>query len=216
MKHISILKIITASLSLLIINYKKIITYSILPIILTLPLLVSMPEVIESIQQNGIKNVVIPANILLYGILFIYGYASININTYRMVTSGDSFIFKLGIIPAGISIKFILLSVFIGIFNIAPIILQIPFLEPVIFILLAGVVLNLVSIATENKATRWKLSIIDRLNIALLQFIIPTLIISVFSFFGNTMVIISKFLLVYWSAISLGLMFNQIKNSQVN
>jgi len=206
----SILKIAIASFSLLILNYKKIANYSIVPILLTLPMLFSMPDLVASIEQNGVENTIIPVSIMLYGLMFIYGYTSININTYRMVVKGDNAIFKFGITPANISLKFILLSIFIGIFNIASIVLKIPLLEPIIFILLASVVLNLVNIATENKAIRWKLSIVDRLNIALLQFVIPSLIVVIFSFFGVIAVSISKLFLIYWSAIALGLVFNQL------
>jgi hypothetical protein len=211
-----IIKTSIAALSLMISRYKEILFISIVPIIFMLPAMFILPEIFSQIKTSKLTEIVLPTEAFIYGIMFIYGYASLNINLYRMVVLGFNGIYKFGIIPFKTSITFIALSMLVSLLNFAPIMLQVPILEPIVFIFVSHLMLNLVIIAIDSKVQRWKLPFTYRLNIALLQFVIPLLFLSLFSLLGVVATIVAKILLVYWTAINLGLVFNQLFKSDYN
>jgi hypothetical protein len=213
---IPVIKTSVAALSVMLTHYKELLFLSILPILLMLPAIIFLPEmmmeiaasVMEYNSPQDLQNIHIPSEIFIYGGMFLYGYASLNINILRMIVLGYQHIFKLGIIPFKIVLKFIALSSLVSVLTFAPHILKIPLLEPIVFIFVAHFMLSLVVIALGNPLINWKIPFIYRINIALLQFIIPTLILALFALMGSVFLIIAKIFLIYWSAINLGLIFN--------
>lgn len=217
---IPVIKTSLAALSIMITHYREILFLSILPIIFMLPALIFLPDVLSEIinslpsqQETNIQtlqSIHIPSEIFLYSLLFLYGYSSLNINLYRLTILGFNSTFKLKLIPLKMLGSFLLLSMFIALLNAAPYILKVPLLEPIIFVFVAHLMLNLVIIASGSKFVKLRLPLIHRLNIAILQFIIPSLILALFSLLGAIAMIIAKIILIYWTAINLGLVFNNL------
>lgn len=219
---IPIIKISVASLAMLLSRYKEILFISILPIILMFPAVMFLPEILKNIlnqvSQVDVQNIAqlqtiaIPNEFFIYSLMFLYGYISLNINLYRLVVIGFNGVFKFGIIPLAILLKFGAITLLISLLTFAPYVLKLPILEPIVFLFLAPFMLNLVIIALGAGAIKWRLPFLYRINIALLQFVIPTLVLAVFSLFGSTTVsIMVKIFLIYWAGMSMGLIFNALR-----
>ncbi len=212
MNNLPIIKISLAALVILLNNYKKIITISIIPILMTLPMLATLSTILQDFipNQTTISEINVSNIFILYVVLFIYGFSALHINLYRLLIYGNNSIFNFSIIPFTIVIKFIAIYILISIMTLAPIVLQLSILQPFIFILIAHFMLNLVLIALDKKLTI-KLNFIQRVNIAILQFIIPMFILLIVSLTNITaLIIIAKIILMYWSAVNLTIIFTRI------
>jgi hypothetical protein len=206
-----IIKTIIAAFAIFISNLSKIIEISILPIVMSIPLILAFSEILPTINTLAdIQTLNLGLDFLLYTTLFIYAFLSLQINLYRLTSIGQNAVFKFGLVPISLVLKLIPFYFFVEILVLGVALLQIPFLEPVVFILLAHILLKFVAIAT-GKITTSSINIIDRLNIAIVQFIIPMLFLTLFSLFGiGILVVIAKIFTIYFSAISLGLIFNNL------
>lgn len=219
---IPVIKTSIAALAILLNRYKEIFFISILPIILILPAALFLPEILTNIlnqvSQIDIKNIEqlqtinIPNEFFIYSLMFLYGYVSLNINLYRLVVIGFNGVFNFGIIPFTILLKFIAITFLISLLTFAPYILNLPILEPIVFLFIAPFILNLVVIALGANSIKWKLPFLYRINIALLQFVIPTLVLAIFSLLGSvTLSVVVKIFLIYWTGINMGLIFNALR-----
>ena len=207
---VPIIKIAIAALSIIYFNYKKILKISIIPAIFILPFILNMSYLIEEIRGQDMKNISLSNEFLIYSISFIYGYTILNISLYRMIVLGEKQIFKYSIAPPILTIKFAALMMLIYIFITIPSFTGLQIFEALFFILASGTMLHLVTISI-NQEKKMKLVLFDRVAIAILQFIIPMLLLGLALYIHNIIFIIIKLFLIYWTAIALALVFNYIK-----
>ncbi len=221
MEQLPINKIFLAGFAFVAIHWKKILKISIVPTLISLPLLISMPELIALAQQILTDTLstppALPNNIGLYLLLFFYGYISLSINLYRLVILDEQAVSILPIVELGKIIRFIGLSLLVGL----PIIFNNPIWLPwVVYFFLIPITLNFVNIAIGNPFKyRWNLSFTTQMNLFFLQVIVPMLMVLLltypFSFFGLglSMEWISRVLAFYWSSITLALCYQLIETS---
>jgi hypothetical protein len=94
MNQLPVNKIILTSFAFALTHWKKIIEVSILPLLLSLPLLSLSTEIIElaNILKKGNtlkpEDIQLPSNLFIYLLLSLYGFASLSINMYRLVIFG--------------------------------------------------------------------------------------------------------------------------------
>ena len=207
---VPIIKIAIAALSIIYFNYKKILKISIIPAIFILPFILNMSYLIEEIQGQDMKNISLSGEFFIYSISFIYGYTILNISLYRMVVLGEKQVFKYNIAPPILTIKFAILMMLIYIFITIPSFTGLQIFEALFFILASGTMLHLVTIST-NQEKKIKLVLFDRVAIAILQFIIPMLLLGLALYIHSMIFIFIKLFLIYWTAIALALVFNYIK-----
>lgn len=215
MNNISVAKISIGAIAIIINNYKKIIEISILPIILMIPALWQLNNITQDLTQGGNIDVAKISNyMLIYLLLFIYGYVSLNINLYRLAVLGVESVFSFAITPINLVLKFFIIYIFIALLSFAPLVLNVQMLQPVVFVLIAHIMLNLVLVSIGKNSIKWNLLFMHRISIALLQFVIPMMIMLMVGYFDNNIfIIIIKLLLVYWTSINLGLIFNNLNDN---
>jgi len=93
MNILPINKIILASFAFALTHWKKIVEISILPVAISLPLLLILPQMFELMdvvfQGGELTEVVLPDNTPVYLLLFFYGYIMLSVNMYRLVVLGE-------------------------------------------------------------------------------------------------------------------------------
>jgi len=226
MNILPINKIILASFAFALTHWKKVVEISILPVAISLPLLLILPQMFELMevvfQGEDLADVVLPDNTPIYLLLFLYGYIMLSVNMYRLVVlstqnvSAMSPIFNISQI-----FRFIGLTLFVGFVTTVPVMLTgIGFLQLIIYFLIMPMTLNFVNIAINQPSNyKWKLNFVSQANLFLLQAIIPALIgmifTSLFSAIGFPEAFgwVIKAILFYWSLVNLALCYQLIQEA---
>ncbi len=223
MSILPINKIILASFAFALTHWKKIIEISILPVVLSLPFLLILPqmlELMEAVFQGGDPtDIVLPENMMPYLLVFLYAYVSLSINMYRLVILGPQSVsittpvFNLAQIA-----RFIGLTLVVGFVTTVPVMLTgIGILQLIAYFLIIPITLNFVNIAIQQPSKyKWQLSFVSQANLFLLQAIIPALIgmmaTALFSSIGlpEAFEWAVKAIVFYWSLINLALCYQLI------
>jgi len=187
MNILPINKIILASFAFALTHWKKIVEISILPVAISLPLLLILPQMFELMdvvfQGGELTEVVLPDNTPVYLLLFFYGYIMLSVNMYRLVVLGEQAVSAMSpIFDIRQIFRFIGLTLFIGFVTTVPVMLTgIGFLQLVIYFLIMPITLNFVRIALHQPSNyKWQLNFVSQANLFLLQAIIPALIGMIF------------------------------------
>ena len=229
MNILPINKIILASFAFALTHWKKVVEISILPVAISLPLLLILPqmfELMEVVFQGGdLADVVLPDNTPIYLLLFLYGYIMLSVNMYRLVVLGTQNISAMSpIFNISQIFRFIGLTLFVGFVTIVPVMLTgIGFLQLIIYFLIMPMTLNFVNIAINQPSNyKWKLNFVSQANLFLLQAIIPALIgmifTSLFSAIGFPEAFgwVVKAILFYWSLVNLALCYQLIQEANTS
>lgn len=229
MNILPINKIILASFAFALTHWKKVVEISILPVAISLPLLLILPqmfELMEVVFQGGdLTEVVLPDNTPIYLLLFLYGYIMLSVNMYRLVVLGEQNVSAMSpIFNIRQIFRFIGLTLFVGFITTVPVMLTgIGFLQLVIYFLIMPMTLNFVNIAINQPSNyKWKLNFISQANLFLLQAIIPALIgmifTSLFSAIGFPEAFgwVIKAILFYWSLVNLALCYQLIQEANTS
>ena len=223
MNILPINKIILASFAFALTHWKKIIEISILPIAVSLPFLLILPqtfELMEVVFQGGDPTtIVLPDSMMLYLLLFLYGYVSLSINMYRLVILGaDSVSIKTPIFNISQIARFVGLTLIIGLITTVPVMLTgIGFLQLIIYFLIIPITLNFINIATGQPSKyKWQLNFVTQANLFLLQAIIPGLIGMITAVLFNAIGLPEAFewsvkvIVFYWSLVNLAMCYQLI------
>lgn len=229
MNILPINKIILASFAFALTHWKKVVEISILPVAISLPLLLILPqmfELMEIVFQGGdLADVVLPDNTPIYLLLFLYGYIMLSVNMYRLVVLGAQNVSALSpIFNISQIFRFIGLTLFVGFVTTVPVMLTgIGFLQLIIYFLIMPMTLNFVNIAINQPSNyKWKLNFVSQANLFLLQAIIPALIgmifTSLFSAIGFPEAFgwVVKAILFYWSLVNLALCYQLIQEANTS
>ena len=229
MNILPINKIILASFAFALTHWKKVVEISILPVAISLPLLLILPqmfELMEVVFQGGdLADVVLPDNTPIYLLLFLYGYIMLSVNMYRLVVLGAQNVSALSpIFNISQIFRFIGLTLFVGFVTTVPVMLTgIGFLQLIIYFLIMPMTLNFVNIAINQPSNyKWKLNFTSQANLFLLQAIIPALIgmifTSLFSAIGFPEAFgwVVKAILFYWSLVNLALCYQLIQEANTS
>ncbi len=229
MNILPINKIILASFAFALTHWKKVVEISILPVAISLPLLLILPqmfELMEIVFQGGdLADVVLPDNTPIYLLLFLYGYIMLSVNMYRLVVLGAQNVSALSpIFNISQIFRFIGLTLFVGFVTTVPVMLTgIGFLQLIIYFLIMPMTLNFVNIAINQPSNyKWKLNFVSQANLFLLQAIIPALIgmifTSLFSAIGFPEAFgwVVKAILFYWSLVNLALCYQLIREANTS
>jgi len=229
MNILPINKIILASFAFALTHWKKIVEISILPVAISLPLLLILPQMFELMdvvfQGGELTEVVLPDNTPVYLLLFFYGYIMLSVNMYRLVVLGEQAVSAMSpIFDIRQIFRFIGLTLFIGFVTTVPVMLTgIGFLQLVIYFLIMPITLNFVHIALHQPSNyKWQLNFVSQANLFLLQAIIPALIgmifTALFSALGLSDVFgwIVKTVLFYWSLVNLALCYQLIQKANTS
>ena len=213
MINIPINKTILATLAFIFSNWKRLLEASIFPFFMALPVIIILPKLIGAINDLPQPGSLSPDNLnfpIIYLLMFIYATMALLINIYRLVVLGNNSITKLGIVIPNLKFgRFLLLSVLLAVGQGVAIFL--PFMFPFIYLLLIPISLNLVSIANDVSYKKIEVSFRARLNIFLINFIVPFTIITLVGLIGNSYLdVLLTFLSIYWTSISLALCYSVI------
>ena len=229
MNILPINKIILASFAFALTHWKKVVEISILPVAISLPLLLILPQMfdlMEVVFQGGdLTEVVLPDNTPIYLLLFLYGYIMLSVNMYRLVVLGGQNVSAMSpIFNIRQIFRFIGLTLFVGFITTVPVMLTgIDFLQLIIYFLIMPMTLNFVNIAINQPSNyKWKLNFASQANLFLLQAIIPALIGMIFtSLFGaigfpEAFGWVIKAILFYWSLVNLALCYQLIQEANTS
>jgi len=229
MNILPINKIILASFAFALTHWKKVVEISILPVAISLPLLLILPqmfELMEVVFQGGdLTEVVLPDNTPIYLLLFLYGYIMLSVNMYRLVVLGEQNVSAMSpIFNIRQIFRFIGLTLFVGFITTVPVMLTgIGFLQLIIYFLIMPMTLNFVNIAINQPSNyKWKLNFISQANLFLLQAIIPALIGMIFTSLFSAIGFPEAFgwaikaILFYWSLVNLALCYQLIQEANTS
>ncbi|TEU20914.1 MAG: hypothetical protein E3I13_03570 [Gammaproteobacteria bacterium] len=231
MNALPINKIFLAGFAFALTHWKKIIEISIFPILISLPFLMVVPELLGLMEQlfNGgeLLDIQLPENMMIYLLLFFYGYVTLSINMYRLVVLGEQSI--AGFIPVldvNKIIRFVGLTFFVGLVTVIPVMITgMPLLQLIVYFLIIPITLNFVSIAIDQPSKyKWNLSFTTHMNLFFLQAILPALVGMLFAALANVVGLGSilewavKVVLFYWTLVTLALCYQliQANNSAQN
>ncbi|QKQ23688.1 hypothetical protein HUE58_00375 [Candidatus Ruthia endofausta] len=223
MNALPIYKIMLASVAFSLTNWKKILEVSILPVLISIPFLAILPDILSimnSVFSNKeVADIQLPDNMMIYLLLFFYGYLTLSINMYRLVILGQNSVS--GIVPVlnfNKIIRFVALTLFIGLVTMAPVIISgIAFLQLIMYFLIIPITLNFINIAIDQPS-RYKrnLNFISQANLFFLQIVLPALADMIFSFLVSLTGLpdilgwVVKAIVFYWTLISLALCYQLI------
>lgn len=229
MNILPINKIILASFAFALTHWKKVVEISILPVAISLPLLLILPQMFDlmevAFQGGDLTEVVLPDNTPIYLLLFLYGYIMLSVNMYRLVVlGGQNVSAKSPIFNIRQIFRFIGLTLFVGFITTVPVMLTgIDFLQLIIYFLIMPMTLNFVNIATNQPSNyKWKLNFASQANLFLLQAIIPALIGMIFTSLFSAIGFPEAFgwaikaILFYWSLVNLALCYQLIQEANTS
>lgn len=229
MNILPINKIILASFAFALTHWKKVVEISILPVAISLPLLLILPQMfdlMEVVFQGGdLTEVVLPDNTPIYLLLFLYGYIMLSVNMYRLVVLGGQNVSAMSpIFNIRQIFRFIGLTLFVGFITTVPVMLTgIDFLQLIIYFLIMPMTLNFVNIAINQPSNyKWKLNFASQANLFLLQAIIPALIGMIFTSLFSAIGFPEAFgwaikaILFYWSLVNLALCYQLIQEANTS
>jgi hypothetical protein len=216
-------KIVLASMAFILTHWRVLLKISLIPVFLALPFFMILPELSPVFEQvfskQPVDTIVLPNNTFIYGALFLYAYITLFINIIYLFTQANLPIKIVTLVPLRQIVRFIGMSLLIGLVSILPsIVSKIGLLQPIMAFLTAPLMLNFINIANNKTSVyKWGLSFPVHGNLFLLQIILPAIIVMLFSFVFNALgapsilLWIVKILVFYWSAISLVICYQQIK-----
>lgn len=230
MNQLPINKIFVAGFAFAITHWKKILEISIVPLLISMPLLILMPELLALTKQvflalennEVLSEFVLPNNIGIYFVLFLYGNVSLSIDMYRLVILGRQSVSIVPVFDLGKIVRFIGLTLLVGMASIAPLVLtNLSILQLVVSFLLVPITLNFVNIALGKPSKyRWGLSFFTHMNLFFLQVVVPILVVLLFTSLSRLMGLsvgmewLARVLVFYWSAITLALCYKLITTSE--
>ncbi|MBW5290806.1 MAG: hypothetical protein Rsou_1079 [Candidatus Ruthia sp. Asou_11_S2] len=212
-----------ASVAFALMNWKKILEISILPVLISIPFLAILPDILNimnSVFSNKeVADIQLPDNMMIYLLLFFYGYLTLSINVYRLVILGQNSVS--GIVPVlnfNKIIHFVGLTLFIGLVTMAPVIISgIAFLQLIMYFLVIPITLNFINIAIDQPSKyKWNLNFISQANLFFLQIVLPALAGMIFSFLMSLIGLpdmlgwVVKAIVFYWTLISLALCYQLV------
>ena len=231
MNALPINKIFIAGFAFALTHWKKIIEISIFPVLISLPFLMIMPELLGLMEQlfssGELLDVQLPENMMIYFILFFYGYITLSINMYRLVILGEQS--NGGFMPVlniNKIIRFVGLVLFVGLVILIPVgITGMPMLQLIMYFLIIPITLNFINIAIDQPSKyKWNLSFTTHMNLFFLQVILPKLVGILFAALASIIGLGSilewtvNVILFYWTLVTLALCYQliQANNSAQN
>lgn len=216
--NLPIKKTILATLAFMVINWRKILEISIIPLLFSLPFILTITgqefiNLIEQIIEQQAHN--LPVNILFYSLLFLYGYSLLSINLLRVVIlEVKNLTIKSNLFNFKRIFKYILFSIFISfIILISTFVIKLFFIILVIEFLIVPLMLNFVNIAVDKRIKFiWRLPFVVHFNLFFMQRLLPYIIIFAALFFNvNFYVIIIMYIVIfYWTTINIALCYRII------
>lgn len=220
-------KTILASLAFIVVNWRKIIEISIIPLAFALPLLLIFSDLLIWYKQvipqllagQVVEGVAPPEKTLLYMLLFIYGYALLSINVSRLVLLGSSAVSVLdGVLEVGKNFRYIGLVMTIGFTVMFPsFVTGLFFVQLAVYFLIVPLTLNFINIALGRELSfRWSLPFVVHMNLFFLQILLPTTFAFLIGLavdalgFNAYLFIVAQVLIFYWSAINLAFCYQMI------
>jgi len=231
MNALPINKIFLAGFAFALTHWKKIIEISIFPILISLPFLMVVPGLLELIEQSfsegKLLDIQLPKNMMIYLILFFYGYITLSINMYRLVMLGEQSISSfMPVLDVSKVIRFVGLTLFVGLVTVVPVMITgMPMLQLIVYFLIIPITLNFISIAIDQPSKyKWNLSFTTHMNLFFLQAILPALVGMLFAALANIIGLgpilewTIKVILFYWTLVTLALCYQLIQagNSEQN
>jgi hypothetical protein len=224
MNALPINKIFLAGFAFALTHWKKIIEISIFPVLISLPFLMVVPELLglmEKLFSGGeLLDVQLPENMMIYLLLFFYGYVTLSINMYRLVILGEQSIAGfMPVLDVNKIIRFVGLTLFVGLATVIPVMITgMPLLQLIVYFLIIPITLNFVNIAIDQPSKyKWNLSFTTHMNLFFLQAILPALVGMLFAALANVVGLGStlewavKVMLFYWTLITLALCYQLIQ-----
>ena len=226
MNALPINKIFLAGFAFALTHWKKIIEISIFPILISLPFLMVVPELLGSMEQlfsgGELLDIQLPKNMMIYLILFFYGYITLSINMYRLVMLGEQSIGGfMPVLDVSKIIRFVGLTLFVGLVTVVPVMITgMPMLQLIVYFLIIPITLNFISIAIDQPSKyKWNLSFTTHMNLFFLQAILPALVGMLFAALANIIGLgpilewTVKVILFYWTLVTLALCYQLIQAS---
>ena len=190
-----------------------------------------MPELLGLMKQlfssGELLDIQLPENMMIYFILFFYGYITLSINMYRLVILGEQS--NGGFMPVlniNKIIRFVGLVLFVGLVILIPVgITGMPMLQLIMYFLIIPITLNFINIAIDQPSKyKWNLSFTTHMNLFFLQVILPKLVGMLFAALANIIGLppilewTVKVILFYWTLVTLALCYQliQANNSAQN
>ena len=206
MNALPINKIFLAGFAFALTHWKKIIEVSIVPVLISLPFLMMVPELLGQMEQffnNGeLPDIQLPENM------------------YRLVMLGEQS--NSGFMPVldvNKIIRFSGLTFFVGLVTVIPVVITgMPLLQLIVYFLIIPITLNFVNIAINKPSKyKWNLSFTTHMNLFFLQAILPALVGMLFTALANIIGLgpilewVVKVVLFYWTLITLALCYQLIQ-----
>ena len=226
MNALPINKIFLAGFAFALTHWKKIIEISIFPVLISLPFLMVVPELLGLIEQlfsgGELLDIQLPENMMIYLLLFFYGYVTLSINMYRLVILGEQSIAGfMPVLDVNKIIRFVGLTLFVGLATVIPVMITgMPLLQLIVYFLIIPITLNFVNIAIDQPSKyKWNLSFTTHMNLFFLQAILPALVGMLFAAFanvvglGSTLEWVVKVMLFYWTLVTLALCYRLIQTN---
>ncbi|HAN33190.1 MAG TPA: hypothetical protein DCP48_01600, partial [Gammaproteobacteria bacterium] len=219
-------KIFLAGFAFALTHWKKIIEISIFPLMISLPFLMIVPELLGLMEQmfsgGELLNVQLPDNMMIYLILFFYGYITLSINMYRLVMLGEQSTGGfMPVLDVNKIIRFIGLTLFVGLVTVIPVMITgMPLLQLIVYFLIIPITLNFVGIAIDQPSKyKWNLSFTTHMNLFFLQAILPALVGMLFAALSNIVGLgsilewVAKVVVFYWTLVTLALCYQLIQTN---
>lgn len=231
MNALPINKIFLAGFAFALTHWKKIIEISVFPLLISLPFLMVVPELLGLMEQlfsgGELSDIQLPEYMMIYLVLFFYGYITLSINMYRLVMLGEQSVSGfMPVLDVNKIIRFIGLTFFVGLITVIPVVItKMPLLQLVVTFLIIPITLNFVAIALDQPAKyKWNLSFTTHMNLFFLQVILPALVGMLFAALANIIGLgpilgwVVKVVLFYWTLVTLALCYQlvQANNSSQN
>ena len=226
MNALPINKIFLAGFAFALTHWKKIIEISIFPLMISLPFLMIVPELLGLMEQmfsgGELLNVQLPDNMMIYLILFFYGYITLSINMYRLVMLGEQSTGGfMPVLDVNKIIRFIGLTLFVGLVTVIPVMITgMPLLQLIVYFLIIPITLNFVGIAIDQPSKyKWNLSFTTHMNLFFLQAILPALVGMLFAALSNIVGLgsilewVAKVVVFYWTLATLALCYQLIQTN---
>ena len=226
MNALPINKIFLAGFAFALTHWKKIIEISIFPLLISSPFLMIVPELLGLMEQvfkgGELLDVQLPDNMMIYLILFFYGYITLSINMYRLVMLGEQSAGGfMPVLDVNKIIRFIGLTFFVGLVTIIPVIITgMPLLQLIVYFLIIPITLNFVGIAIDQPSKyKWNLSFTTHMNLFFLQAILPALVGMLFAELANIIGLgsmlewVAKVVVFYWTLVTLALCYQLIQTN---
>ena len=223
MNILPINKIILASFAFALTHWKKIVEISILPVLISIPFLSILPDILSVMDSvfsgEDVSAVQPPEYLMLYLVLFFYGYLTLSINMYKLVILGESNVSSIvPVLKFSQIVRFVGLTVFVGLITMIPVMMTgIVFLQLIMYFLIVPITLNFINIAIEKPFQyKWQLNFPSQVNLFFLQAVLPALVSMIFSALTSSIGMfevvewVARVIVFYWTLINLALCYQLV------